>query len=155
GVALRRVVVHPGGERRDLLVAHLALVAEGLPLGRLPRRHAPGLHVFLDVAGPAGGLAVRHERARPHLAAPGGALAVLLQYGQHVAVVSDVAGRLALRLAREGAADGDRGRLRDRLAGEQLIEGDAQVLPRDLALLLEAIDVGVIDPAAIAQDEVR
>ena len=137
GIALGRAAVHPGRQHGDFRRRQFALADELVTGRRLPRRHQPLFRVMLDVVRPVGRLAIGHQGEGGRLARPMTALAALLQNGQHVAVEGDLAGSQARLLEADGAAECFRPRQTNRFAGQDVFQGQTQVLARDGGFLLQ------------------
>ncbi len=152
-VALRPAGVGPGGQRGEVPVRQTPVVVELHSRDRLPRRHPAALRELLDVLRPAQRLPVSQEREGGRLAGTVALLAVSLEDGQHVAVEGDGTANCRGGGGRDGAADGARGRRAHRAAGENVVQGLAQVRAFGPRVAAQACRPGVVDAAAVAEDE--
>ena len=91
-IALRRAVVHPFGNGRDLFVAERNVVLEFLDsdvLVDMPRRHVAGNYLLLDGSRPGPRLLIGEKRHRSDLAGPVAGHAVLLQNRRNILFIGD------------------------------------------------------------------
>ena len=135
--------IHPGGECGDLWAGQSSFVVKRRAVHRLPGRHLPRLRIFLNVARPVACLFVGHQRKRPNGPRAMAALAVILQDGQHIAVIRYGPLGLGRLLFVDRTTDRAHRRLADGLAGQEFIEGLVEIVAGDLQVLLEPGGVAI------------
>src|SRR5438128_861243 len=111
-IAFGGAAIGPSGQDVELLQRKAAFVVEDRAIDWLPRRHQLLLRVALHVLRPVDGLLVIHERERADFARSVALLAMVLQNGRDIAMISCLTGTGdRLVLAGDRTADGLRGGL--------------------------------------------